>query len=378
MERRDFLRTGALLGLTGLGGGVTAPGSLGAALAPKRRSPDGTVKLSSNENPLGLCQAARQAVVDHLDVANRYTGDLADALTERLAAYHGVSTDQLVLGAGSTEVLQMAVQALHSPRAKLVIADPTFEDVPRYRRTFAYELERVPLTPDLAHDLDRMREIAEAQERPAVVYLCNPNNPTGTLTSSADIDAWIAAAPESVFFLVDEAYFEYAEGAPGYASALRWIHEKPNVLVVRTFSKIYGMAGLRLGYGLAHAGTISRLADFKAQNNANALAIAAAQASLGDAEHMAASLEVNRVALEKAHATLDELGLGYLPSHTNFVMHRIRGDLDAYIAGMREAGVRVGRPFPPMLDYNRLSLGLPEEMDQWSDAIRSMRHRGLV
>ncbi len=378
MERRDFLRTGTLLGLTGLGSGVTAPGSLGAALAPRRRTTDGAVKLSSNENPLGLCAAAREAIVEHLDVANRYTSDMVAPLTERLASIYGVGTDQVVLGAGSTEVLQMAVQALAGPRAKLVIADPTFEDVTRYERTFAYELERVPVLADWSHDLDGMRSIAEARERPSVVYVCNPNNPTGTTTPSADVDAWIADAPESVFFLVDEAYYEYAEGAPGYHSALRWIEEKPNVLVVRTFSKIYGMAGLRLGFGLAHPGTISRLSDFKAQNNANALAIAAAQASLGDHEHVAASREVNRVALEMVHETLDDLDLAYLPSHTNFVMHRIDGDLRTYISGMRELGVRVGRPFPPMLDYNRLSLGLPEEMDAWSDAIRTMRSRGLV
>lgn len=378
MERRDFLRTGALLGLTGVGGGVAAPDGLAAVLAPRRRTSDGRIKLSSNENPLGLSQGAREAIIEHLGVANRYTGDLEDALVERLASIYGVGEDQLVLGTGSTEVLQMAVQALATPRAKLVIADPTFEDVPRYERTFAYELVRVPLASDLQHDLGAMRRIAEAEERPSVVYLCNPNNPTGTVTRSADIDAWIADAPETVFFLVDEAYFEYAEGAPGYESALKWIDRKPNVLVVRTFSKIYGMAGLRLGFGLGHPGTISRLSDFKAQNNANALAIAAAQASLGDQDHVAASLEVNRVALGIAHETLDELGLAVLPSHTNFVMHRIQGDLQAYIEGMRNAGVLVGRPFPPMLDYNRLSLGLPEEMEQWAEAIRGLRGRGLV
>ena len=377
MERRDFLRAGAALGISGLGGATLAPDVLLGAVVPRRRAADGTIRLNANENPLGLCPGARQAVVDTIEVANRYPGDQSRALVERLADVHGVTPEHVVLGNGSTEVLQMAVQAVATPRSKLVIADPTFEDVQRYQRTFAYELERVPLTRDLAHDVDAMREVAEAEQRPSVVYVCNPNNPTGTITPSADVDAWIADAPNTVFFLVDEAYIDYVDDA-SYWSALRWIDERPNVLVVRTFSKIYGMAGLRLGYGIGHPGTISRLRDFRSQNNANQIALAAAHASLDDGDHVTRSLESNRVAKALAHDALDDLGLDYLPSHTNFLMHRISGDLDEYIGRMRESGIRVGRPFPPMLDHNRLSLGLPEEMEQWADALRGMRSRGLV
>ena len=377
MERRDFLTAGAMLGLTGIGG-VTVPRSLAATLLPGKRMPDGTIRLSSNENPLGLCPGAREAVMESLTFANRYPGAWSRPLAERLAEKFGVGLDQVVLGAGSTEVLQMAVEALAGPRTRLVIADPTFEDVPRYRRNFPYELVKVPLTTDMAHDLDAMREVAEERHRPSVVYFCNPNNPTGTLTSSADIDAWIADAPETTFFLMDEAYFEYADGAPGYHSALKWVDDRPNVLVVRTFSKIFGMAGMRLGYGIGHPGTISRLRDFAAANNANVPAVFAAQASLDDSQHVADSRAVNEQAKAMAHEVLDELGLEYLPSHTNFLMHRIHGDLEEYIGRMREAGVRVGRPFPPMLGYNRLSFGLPEEMAEWADNLKDFRKKGWV
>lgn len=363
-----------LAGLTGAGGTAALLGSPGIWRVGKTLA-DGTVRLSSNENPLGLSPSARQAVVDHLVHANRYPGDWSRPLTEALARRLGVETDNLVMGAGSTEVLQMAVQAYQSPRAPMVIAEPTFEDVPRYQRPFAFELVTVPLTPGLGHDIGRMREAAG--KGPSVVYLCNPNNPTGTLTSSAEIDAWIADAPETTLFLLDEAYYEYADD-PGYWSGLEWVESKPNVVVVRTFSKIYGMAGMRLGYGVAHPETAARLRGFICANNVSVLAAAAGSASLEDPALVARSIEVNDEARAIAVETLDELGLEHIPTQTNFIMHRINGDLQAYIGRMREAGVRVGRPFPPMLQWNRLSFGLPEEMDRWADALKGMRAMGYI
>ncbi len=271
----------------------------------------------------------------------------------------------------------MAVQAFYEPGARLILAEPTYEDVPWYAQPFPYELVRVPLTGSHAHDLQRMKEAADAAPGRALVYLCNPNNPTGTLTSSAAIDAWIETAPEEVFFLVDEAYFDYCE-APGYWSCLKWIAERPNLLVARTFSKIYGMAGMRLGYGIAHPHTAGRLREYIGRNNANQLALAAALASLQDADLVSRSLEANRQGVRVLHECLDELGLEYLPSHTNFVMHRINGDLETYRKRMLESGFRVGRAFPPMLDYNRLSIGLPEEMERFADTLRDFRRKGWV
>lgn len=388
MDRRGFVTSGMAAGMAGLGGfGVAAGGAGGAALTRAleeaglfrvgKTDPDGTVRLSSNENPLGLSPAAREAVVEALVNANRYPGEWATPVQEILSTRLGVKPESVVLGAGSTEILQMAVQAFTSPRAPLVLAEPTFEDVPRYQRPFAYEMTAVPLAADMSHDLGRMREVAERGGRPAVVYLCNPNNPTGTLTPSRDVDAWIAAAPETTVFLVDEAYFEYAEH-PAYWSALKWVDSRPNVVVVRTFSKIYGMAGLRLGYGVAHPSTAQRLRDFICASNINVLASAAGLASMADEGLVARSLAVNSEARAIATSTLDGLGLEHLPTQTNFIMHRIHGELPAYIARMRAAGVRVGRAFPPMTGWNRVSFGLPAEMDRWAEALRGMRAAGEV
>ena len=258
MDRRHFVRSGATLGAFGIGG-LGFPRLASATWSPGLQA-DGSIRMNSNENPLGLSPSARQAVVDNLDLANRYPGDLIGQLSDRMCAYYGITADQLVLGAGSTEILQMIVQAYASPLRKLVLAEPTFEDVNDYRDTYPYDVVTVPLTSQYEHDLNRMREESEKDGRPAMVYICNPNNPTGTITSSAELDNWIADAPEDVLFLMDEAYFEYVED-PAYWSALKWVHDRPNVIVVRTFSKIYGMAGAAPGLrhraparGPAHAG----------------------------------------------------------------------------------------------------------------------------
>jgi histidinol-phosphate aminotransferase len=383
MDRRGFLRFGAAASVTATAT-AAAPAGISAAERWSNRTfarphllENGDLRLNANENPLGLSEKARNAVLDAMVDANRYPFIQHEAMEVTLASKRGVGQENVFLGAGSTEVLQMAVQALQGPRTRLVVADPTFEDVGRYQNPFPYQMERVPLDFRYAHDIARMREVVGRSRTPTVVYICNPNNPTGTITPSAEVDAWIQDAPETVFFIIDEAYFELVE-APNYWSMAKWIHDKPNVLVARTFSKIYGMAGMRLGYGMAHPDTVLRMKEFIQQNNANVLAIAAAMASLEDDDHVIRSRAVNAASRRVVEDTLDELGLGRLESHTNFLMHKINGDLTEYAARFRERGIWVGRPFPPMLDYNRLSLALPEDMERWADVLRDFRSRGWV
>jgi len=378
VDRRSFLRSGAALGMVGLAD-VAVPRraltrSVDAALAAPAPGP---LRLNFNENPLGLSPQARQAVSDVLVEACRYPDAAYEELVSALAAKLGVAEECVVLGNGSTEILQMAVQAWAGPGAKLVLAEPTFEAVLRYQRPLGYRVEKVPLDAQFAHDAEAMSGAAENGGRPAVVYVCNPNNPTATITPSAALDAWIREAPESTLFLVDEAYFEYVR-VPGQSSAVRWISERPNVVVCRTFSKIYGMAGLRLGYGLAHPDTARRLQLYRSSDNGNAAALAAGLASLGDDELVPRRRAANETARRIVLACLDELGLGYLPSHANFLMHRIEGDQAVYRRRMREAGVLVGRPFSPLLGYNRLTLGLPSEMERFAEVLRRFREKGWV
>ncbi|HUG42318.1 MAG TPA: histidinol-phosphate transaminase [Longimicrobiales bacterium] len=370
MERRSFLGA-SLAAAVGLAGRP-----LETLAAPRLRRDDGVLRLASNENALGPSEAARRAVIEGLAESNRYTHLVAADLRRRVAAHHGVPETAVVLGNGSAEILQMATQAVARPGGRLIVADPTFEQVYGYGEPWGLERVKVPLTATCAHDIGRMREARRGAGGPVLAYICNPNNPTGSLTPSADVEAWIREN-EDTLFLVDEAYFEYADH-PEYRTVLPLAMSRPNVVVVRTFSKIYGMAGLRLGYALAHPETAARIDAYAADSNLNIMGLVAARASLGDAAHLARSLRSNEEARAITYDVLDELGLERIPSHTNFVMHRVPGDVRDYIRRMAEHQVRVGRPFPPMTGHNRLSFGLPEEMERFAAVLRGFRRSGWV
>ena len=372
MQRRMFFRAGVAAGLATLTRPVPA---LAFAESPIRRA--GPLRLNSNENPLGLAPGARSAVLEGMAEANRYPFTAIGALREAIARRHGTTTGNVVIGNGSTEILRVAAAAFGGAEGLMITPDPTFEDITDYARPFGYRVARVPLTPTFAHDIPAMRDLAHRAAGPVVVYLCNPNNPTATLTDCAEIDAWIAEAPERVFFVVDEAYFDFVED-PRYWTFDQVAVRRPNVLAVRTFSKIFGMAGLRVGYGIAHAQTITRLTAHVTQSCPNHLAQVGAIASLQDAELVERGRASNTRARRILFDVLEALDLEYLPSHANFVMHRIPGDLQAYQRRMQERGAWVGRSFPPMLAYNRVSIGLPAEMEEFAGILRDFRKQGWV
>lgn len=337
------------------------------------------IRLGSNENPLGVPESARRAIVEALVDGNRYPRENKTAVHARIAARHKVGVENVVLGNGSAEILQMVVQALTVKQrgARVVIADPTFEDVEKTALTMGAELIKVPLRADHSHDLERMQAATAGATGPVLAFICNPNNPTGTLTSCDAISQWINSAPSNVWFLVDEAYFEFVT-EPGYRTFIPDALAKPNVMVCRTLSKIYGLAGIRLGYAIAHPQTAREITAFGAGTNINHLAIAAGIACLDDDEYVRRSLKLNADGVKFVYRTLDQLGLAYLPTHANFVMHRINGDLSSYITKMLEQNIRVGRAFPPMTTYNRVSIGLPSELEAWAAALRAMRRQGVA
>lgn len=376
MRRRSFLRSGFLaLGAPA----IISAGTPGRTFLPTGKTQaDGSIRLSSNENALGMPPVSREAIINGMGEANRYPSFSRRALTEAVAEKHGIPPEGIVLGNGSTEILQMGVQAFMDPKLRLVSPTPTFEDVFEYSNPHPWvDVRAIPLLPDYSHDLSRMEEAARGSTDPVLAYVCNPNNPTGSLTSVRDVESWIGRAGENVFFLVDEAYFEFVD-SDEYHSLDKVAWENPNVVVARTFSKVYGMAGMRLGYAVAHPETARRLGAFAAGPNTNHLALVAGLAALQDPEWVGKSVGTNLESRRMAYEVLDELGLEYIPSHTNFVMHRISGDLRQYINRMADAGIRVGRPFPPMLDYNRCSFGLPSEMGRFAETLRDFRRKGWV
>jgi histidinol-phosphate aminotransferase len=380
MDRRGFLRAGALASVATATGTPSSSqrNSLSVLLSSHRHlATDGSLRLNANENPMGLSAEAREAVIESISLSNRYPDSWEKDLYPAIASKIGVRADNVFTGAGSSEVIQAAIQALASPNMPLIMAEPTFEDATRYSANHGYDLIKIPLDSRYAHDLERMRDETERTPRPSVGYICNPNNPTATLTSSSEIDSWIQDAPQSVFFIIDEAYYELVED-PGYWSAIKWIDERPNVLVTRTFSKIYGMAGLRLGYGVAHPATVQRFKAFISQSSRNMMGIQAGIASLKTDGHVERTIVMNNQSRKITQETLDNLDLEYLPSHTNFLMHKINGDLELYIRRFYMNGINVGRAFPPMMGYNRISFGLPEEMERWADTLHSFRSKGWV
>lgn len=357
-------------------------GIAGAALAPlagpaeavepvlrlTRAAAAGVVRLSSNENPRGPSAAALQAMRRAFDLAWRYPDEHVDALAGDVARLHGVDRRQVILGNGSSEVLHFAAAAFVSPGRPLVAADPTFEAILRYAEASGASALTVPLAAGYRHDLPKM--LATAPD-PGLFYVCNPNNPTGTITPKAELRAFLDQVPAKTPVLVDEAYHHYAEDAE-YESVVPLIATHPNLIVARTFSKVYGMAGLRCGYAVSSAETVERLAARAPWDDVNIMAIAAARASLADAAHVERGRRENREAKAMTYAGLERLGLHPLPSATNFFMVDVGKDVGPLIAALKERRVEVGRRFAAMPTHLRVTVGTREQMQAFLAAFRAV------
>ena len=306
ISRRRFAQ---LLGV-GAAAAVVRP-AISFATEPVARSTTtpGVVRLSSNENPYGPSAKALKAMTDAFGVANRYPDDHADLLVDALAKLNGVSRDQIVLGDGSGEILKLCAVAFTGPangkygRGNLVVADPTFEAILKHAEVSGAEVVKVPLTSTFGHDLMKMG--AAAKE--GLVYICNPNNPTASITPKNDIRDFVGKTPRETMILVDEAYHHYADSSD-YESVIPLIKDHPNLMVARTFSKIYGMAGLRCGYCVGQRETIERMRPHQPWDSVNIMALAAAVASLDDAEQVANGRRMNSEAKAFVTAELDKMG----------------------------------------------------------------------
>ena len=341
--------------LVGAGAAVAAFPSVLA-----RTTPGAPILLNSNENPHGPSPAAMRAIRDSLGDIFRYPDDAEAELAATVAKLHGVTTSEVLLGNGSSDHLRLAAFAFPG---KLVTANPTFESLWRHTRG---EIVKVPLDAAYAHDLEKM---LDASRDAALVYICNPNNPTATITPKRAVRAFLDAVPASVTVMVDEAYHHYVQ-SPEYESVAPLIATKPNLVVVRTFSKIYAMAGMRCGYALAQKPLIEKLAAQQAYNVMNMLACVAATASLGDAAHVAESRKKNHEIRTWLTTEVDRLGYRTLPSEANFVMIDMRQEVRPLIAAFREQKMYVGRVFPALPQHLRVTIGTAGEMQRFVDVLR--------
>lgn len=332
-------------------------------------TPAPPIRISSNENPYGPSEQALAAMTRSQDVAARYPYASMKQVVDALAKAHDVSPEQVVLGCGSSEILRMADAAFLGPGRTLIVGEPTFEAVLDYARVTRAEAVKVPLTPDHRHDLVRMARATDA--RTGLVYVCNPNNPTGTIVTAAELLAFLEKLPPSTSILVDEAYHHFVED-PGYASAIGLIPRFPNLVVARTFSKVYGMAGMRLGYALSTEANARALRDHSSWANVNVAVAQAALASLGDEDRVA---RMRTLMNGTRHWLCEELtrdGRRYIPSHANFVMIHLGCDVEPVIGVFKERGILVGRRFPSLAEWLRVSIGTPEEMTAFVAALREI------
>jgi len=324
------------------------------------------VKLASNENPLGMSEAAREAALAALQDIARYPDGNGFELKSVLSARLGVDAGQIVLGNGSNDILELAARALLSPGDSAVFSQYAFAVYPLATNAAGGRGIEVPAR-DFGHDLDAMAAAIAPDTR--IVFLANPNNPTGTFLSGAAIEAFLARVPADVLVVLDEAYTEYLEPAQRYDS-IAWIARFPNLLVSRTFSKAYGLAGLRVGYGVGHPAVIDLLNRVRQPFNVSSVALAAATAALGDEAFLARSAEINRAGMRQFTEAFAALGLEWIPSAGNFVAVRV-GDAAAINRSLLRQGVIV-RPVAGygMPEWLRVSIGLPDENARCIEALR--------
>jgi len=331
----------------------------------------GSIKLASNENPLGPSPKAVAAIQSLAKGLHRYPDGASFALRKRLAERLGVAGDQLVFGAGADEILELLAKTFLRPGTEAVFAWPSFAMYPIVVKGMGATPVAIPLTEGLVHDLSALA--AAINEKTRIVFVCNPNNPTGTSVGADDFDRFVAGLPDDVILAVDEAYVEFAR-REDFPDSLAWVRRRPGTVVLRTFSKIYGLAGVRVGYGISDAEVAGYLQRARHPFNVNRLAEVAALAALDDEEHAAATRRSNAEGIEYLTAELEQLEIEVWPTDANFILARAG-------AGVQQALLREGVIVRPlngfgMPEHIRISVGLPEENERLIKTLKRLRESG--
>ncbi len=324
------------------------------------------VKLASNENPLGPGPKAQAAIAREAPELGRYPDGNGFALKAALARHLGVAPEQLTLGNGSNEVLELAARAFVDATHEVVFSQHAFAVYPLVTQAVGAKAVVTPVR-SWGHDLEAMaRAIGD---RTRLVFIANPNNPTGTWVSAEGLERFLGRVPRQVMVVIDEAYFEFV-GEAGYPNTIPWVERFPNLIVTRTFSKVHGLAGLRVGFGVSTAQVADILNRVREPFNVNSLALAAAEAALADTAHVVQSVALVREGMKQLTDAFQRLGLRYIPSVANFVTV----DLERPAAPVYEALLREGVIVRPVASYGmpnhlRVTIGLPEENERFLAAL---------
>jgi len=384
LSRRGFLRivgsreeafSGALIAARGLEAYYAEQQAPGARSRPVLPPGVEEIRINSNENPLGPGRLALDAILGKFPEANRYPFNSSPAdtnLVDAIAAKYKVKPENVVLGAGSQEILKNAVRAFTSPERHLVTAAPTFENCTNTAKKLKHGLKEIKVDANFRLDIQPM---IDASPGAGLVFFNNPNNPTATVHGAKTVADFVAKvrslAPQAVI-LIDEAYHDYVTD-PSYESAIPLALATPNVFVARTFSKAYGMAGMRIGYAIGRAETIKPLATLKMPYNVSVFGVAAAIASLNDPQHVADERERNTKVRDFTVQALTSLGCKPTESQGNFVFVDIARPAKEFREACAKSGVMVGRDFPPFeKTHARISIGTMEEMQKAVDVFRNV------
>ena len=363
ISRRDLLRN------LGVGAAATAalpsfPGLASAAPrctgVPAAGTPQDPILLYRNENPYGPSEKVLTVLCESACRANRYARTEYDTLTAKLSEFHRVSAEQIVLGCGSGEILRMAANTFLGPAKNLVFPQPTFPALGNLAPRLGAEVRNVPLNKLYQHDLDAM--LAQVDSLTSLVYICNPNNPTGTLTPRKDVEAFIAKLPGATTVLIDEAYHHYVLRNAANDSFIDRPIDDPRVIVARTFSKIYGLAGMRIGYAVCAPTAAKSLATDHLPFAISIVSAKAATAALDDVEHVRLGVRRNTDDRQEFMNQLNARMLRPIDSHTNFVMFDPMRSPDEVIDHLKKHNILIGPKYPVLDKFVRVSLGLPPEM----------------
>ncbi|MCG8709172.1 aminotransferase class I/II-fold pyridoxal phosphate-dependent enzyme [Brenneria sp. 4F2] len=379
-QRRDLFKySSALLGGLALSGlSKTALASTIADGASTNNASSALIRINYNENPLGMSPKAQEAARQAIAKANRYPYQEEGLLRDKIAGMHGVDKNKVLVLQGSCEGIRSCFEALGTPKTQLVIPELTYEGGPKYAKIMGMNIVRVPMLPGWKFDVAGLKKAVDEYDGPSIVYIVNPNNPTATITPADLIEPWIKSQPKETLFLVDEAYAEFVND-PGFRSVDGLIREGyDNIVLLKTFSKIFAMAGMRAGYAIGNSDMLKKMADYNTSESLNFCAIEAASASLDDKDFIKYSKKTIDTSRQILISALKKLDLEYLPSEANFLFHRIKVPLASYQQKMKEHGVIIGRAFPPATDWCRISMGTPEEMTRFTQLMLDFRNRGWL
>jgi histidinol-phosphate aminotransferase len=360
LTRRGFMASAAI-GAASIGLGFPSNVS-GISRDPEVDTSAGPdpLRLNRNESPYGLAPAAAEALKNAVDPKSfRYPIEEPKVLVEAIAKRFGVEKENVILGYGSTEILKMATESFCNSARGALVAEPTFEAVVGYCPFIHARAQKIKLNADHKHDLPRMLRASHAA---GMIFFCNPSNPAGTFIGKQETERFIRRLPRGPVVLADEAYAEYVTD-PDYESCVRLVKEGLPVVVSRTFSKIYGMAGLRVGYAIGRKDLIKRMAKRQMVNNPNQLAIAATLAALkSDGEFVDRIRKLNAEVRDYMRQEVTAMGLQYIPSQTNFIMIGVARPAQPLIDELKKRKINVGRLFPSMPEHLRVSFGTMAEM----------------